>query len=228
MQRFSMLRRLAARRAIPLISRNFAQKSNPPPVPAKKGLSSVLALELEYEREEGAGSSEATMGEVRAELADWRFDVAPQRARFSLSRRVGAQEVRLDLDCTPVPAEDDEAGAEGDEDGGRAEGAEGADEEEAPADGYRMLVTIKEPGKASALQVGCFLGSALRIHRVALFPAGKEPSADVVFGGVRSSNIVGKVAQQKLHSSQSPHLLAPNFHPLAAVGRVTRLRGPQL
>ena len=224
-----VFRRLAARRAIPLISRNFGKMSNPPPVLTKKGLSSVLALELEYEREEGAVSSEATMGEVRAELADWRFDVAPHRARFALSRRVGAQEVRLDLDCTPVPAEDDEAGAEGGEDGGRAEGADGADEDEAPADGYRMLVTITEPGKASALQVGCFLGSALRIHRVALFPAGKEPSADVVFGGVRNEQYWMARSLNRNCLVHNPLTYSPLIsRPLAAVGRVTRLRGPQL
>ena len=46
-----------------------------------------------------------------------------------------------------------------------------------------MLVTLKEPGKATTMQIGCFLGRHLRVHRVTLFPAGKEPSADVIFGG---------------------------------------------
>ena len=122
--------------------------------------------------------------------------MAPLQARFSAAKRFGAQEVRLDLDCTPMHADEDEEGAEGAEGdeageaGGGApskakehdeEGEEGDDE--APPDGYRMLVTIKEAGKATTMQVGCFLGAHLRVHRVTLFPAGKEPSSDVIFGG---------------------------------------------
>jgi len=171
-----------------------AAAAPPPPPPAAKSLAAVLELELKYEKEEGAGSSEATMAEIRAELAEWKFDVAPLQARFSATKRFGAQEVRLDLDCTPMPADEDdegaEEGAEGDEAGGAEapaskaeEGDDGDDGGEAPPDGYRMLVTIKEAGKATTMQVGCFLGAHLRVHRVTLFPAGKEPSSDVIFGG---------------------------------------------
>ena len=120
--------------------------------------------------------------------------MAPGQARFSAVKRFGAQEVRLDLDCTPMPADEEEEGGEGDEgdeagEGGAPSKAKEHDEEgedgddEAPPDGYRMLATIKEAGKATTMQVGCFLGSHLRVHRVTLFPAGKEPPPDVVFGG---------------------------------------------
>ena len=177
-------------------SKKAAAPPPPPPPPAAKSLAAVLELELKYEKEEGAGSSEATMAEIRAELAEWKFDVAPLQARFSATKRFGAQEVRLDLDCTPMPADEDdegaEEGAEGDEAGGAEapaskaeEGGDGDDDGgEAPPDGYRMLVTIKEAGKATTMQVGCFLGAHLRVHRVTLFPAGKEPTSDVIFGGV--------------------------------------------
>ena len=157
--------------------RSFATSSSKAP----PSLSSVLTRELEYEKEEGSASSEAAMNEIRSELKEWTFLVEAQKARFSLSKKFGAQEVRVDVDCTPMPAEEDE--------GGEDEANEAADgqEEEEPADGYRMLVTIKDPSKTSTMQVGCFLGSSLRIHRVTLFPAGKEPSADIVFGGVSIS-----------------------------------------
>jgi hypothetical protein len=147
---------------------------------APPSLASVLTRELEYEKEEGSASSEAAMNEIRSELKEWTFHVESQKSRFSLTKKFGAQEVKVDVDCTPMPAEEDE-GAEDEAN----EGAEGAEEEEpAESDGYRMLVTIKDPSKTSTMQVGCFLGSSLRIHRVTLFPAGKEPSADIVFGGV--------------------------------------------
>jgi hypothetical protein len=189
--------RICGTPALRLASKKAAAAPPPPP----KSLAAVLDLELKYEKEEGAGSSEATLAEIQAELADWAFAApAPAHARFALSKRFGAQEVRLDLDCTPMPAdeEDDEgaeAGADGDEAaGGKAaehggEGEEGDEDAEAPPDGYRMLVTIKEPGKATTMQVGCFLGRHLRVHRVTLFPAGKEPSSDVIFGGVRTCGL---------------------------------------
>ncbi len=73
----------------------------------------------------------------------------------------------------------------GDEEEPQEESEEGGEEEEpeGPMDGYRMLVTVSEPGKASVLQAGCFITDALRIHRVTTYPAGKAPSADQVFGG---------------------------------------------
>jgi hypothetical protein len=197
--------RLAARsgavaRAAPAALARLASSSKKAAAapPAPKSLAAVLDLELKYEKEEGAGSSDATLAEIQAELSDWKFELAPQVARFSLAKRFGAQDVRLDLDCTPMPADEEEPeegaeeGAEGEagERGGAKAGEDGEEEEdgeEAPPDGYRMLVTIKEPGKATTMQVGCFLGRNLRVHRVTLFPAGKEPSADVIFGGVRTA-----------------------------------------
>lgn len=156
------------------VLRSFATATSKAP----PSLASVLTRELEYEKEEGSASSEAAMNEIRSELKEWTFLVEAQKARFSLSKKFGAQEVRVDVDCTPMPADEDEGGED------EANEAPEGQEEEEPADGYRMLVTIKDPSKTSTMQVGCFLGSSLRIHRVTLFPAGKEPSADIVFGGV--------------------------------------------
>ena len=181
--------RLATRTLLTRSTRSLATAvaKAAPAAQAAKPLAAVLDLELKYEREEGSAGSEATMAEVRADLKSWKFDVVPQQARFSLTKRFGAQDVRLDLDCTPMPADEDEEedeAAEGDEAAEKDSEHEGDEEGEAPPDGYRMLVTISEAGKASTMQVGCFLGRHLRVHRVTLFPVGKEPSSDVIFGGV--------------------------------------------
>ena len=119
-------------------------------------------------------------------------------ARFSLTKtEAGGASVRLDVDCSPVPTEDEEY----DEDGGEEEGGksqskggdddEGNDEDDGAGEGYRMLVTLRDPSKGSVMQVGAFITDALRIQRVTLHKAGTEPSADEVFSGSEANAAYG-------------------------------------
>jgi len=92
----------------------------------------------------------------------------------------------VDVDVTPMPGDEDEGEGEDEEgEGGRGArgGEDGEEDEDGPVDGYRLLVTVAEPGKPTVLQFGCFVTDVLRIHRVTAFPSGAAPSADVVFGG---------------------------------------------
>lgn len=85
--------------------------------------------------------------------------------------------MRLDVDCTPVPDDDADMDMEGEE--GEPEG----EEPPAPAEGYRLLITIKDGAKGQTMQVGAFCTDHMRIHRVTLYKAGAEPSPNQVFGG---------------------------------------------
>jgi complement component 1 Q subcomponent-binding protein len=85
----------------------------------------------------------------------------------------GTQTVRLDVDCSPIPM-DDELGEDQEEN----------EEEGGAPDGYRLLVTVATPSSDRVMQVGCMVGDHLRIHRVTLFPASEAPGADKVFGGM--------------------------------------------
>lgn len=115
-------------------------------------------------------------------------DATPRPPSFP--PQFGAQTVRVDVDVTPMPGDEEDAGEEGDEEGRGAQGGE-EDEEDGPVDGYRLLVTVTEPSKPTALQFGCFVTDVLRIHRVTAFPAGAVPSADTVFGGADESPAYG-------------------------------------
>ena len=121
-------------------------------------------------------------------------------ARFSLTKtEAGGASVRLDVDCSPVPTEDEEYDEEGggdEEDGpkGKGKGGEGDDgdeEEDGAGEGYRVLVTLRDPAKGAVMQVGAFITDALRIQRVTLHKAGTEPSADEVFSGSEANAAYG-------------------------------------
>jgi hypothetical protein len=173
-------------------------------------------------------------------------------SRFTLTRTgAGGASVRLDVDCSPVPTEDEECVAarrarrrpcrrrcarplstarpakksvtpsayraapprhpslrvplararsyyDGEDgDGEEKEGKEGKDGgdgdegDDGAGEGYRVLVTLREPSKSAVMQVGAFVTDALRIQRVTLHAAGSEPSATEVFSGAESSAAYG-------------------------------------
>ena len=149
-------------------------------------------------------------------------------ARFSLVRKVGGQEVRLDVDCTPVPTEDDPEyydDEEGKEGGGgdKAGGAGGDDDEEedGAGEGYRVLISVADGAKGQVLQVGAFVTDALRIQRVTLHKAGAQPSADEVFSGSEANSAYGgeidaaRVASGRARALCAPTLQTPSRHPPA-------------
>jgi hypothetical protein len=71
---------------------------------APKDLASVLTREIAFEKEDE--SAAGSLAELREALAaDWALDEAAGRARFSLSKKAGAQTVRVDLDITPMPSD---------------------------------------------------------------------------------------------------------------------------
>ena len=82
---------------------------------------------------------------------------------------------------------EEKEGKEG-KDGGDGDGDEGDD---GAGEGYRVLVTLREPSKSAVMQVGAFVTDALRIQRVTLHAAGSEPSATEVFSGAESSAAYG-------------------------------------
>jgi hypothetical protein len=89
-------------------------------------LASVLERELAFEKEDSSAAS--TLADIAASVGDWTIEDAPGSARFTLTRKAGGAEVRLDVDCTPMPSEEEQFQEE--------EPEEDADEEaEGPADG---------------------------------------------------------------------------------------------
>lgn len=46
-----------------------------------------------------------------------------------------------------------------------------------------MLVSLTDSGKGQVMQFGCFIASALKVHRVTLYPVAGAPTPDQVFGG---------------------------------------------
>jgi len=72
-------------------------------------------------------------------------------------------------------AEEEEAEEQGEE--------EEEGDENAPAEGYRVLVTISDGAKGRVMQVGGLATDHFKIHRVAMYEAGKQPSSDAVFSG---------------------------------------------
>ena len=82
---------------------------------------------------------------------------------------------------------EEKEGKEG-KDGGDGDGDEGDD---GAGEGYRVLVTLREPGKSQVMQVGAFVTDSLRIQRVTLHAAGAEPSAAEVFSGAEASAAYG-------------------------------------
>jgi hypothetical protein len=136
-----------------------------------------LVREIAFEKEDQ--SAAASLGELRETLAsEWSLTEAAGSARFSMSKKAGAQSIKVDLDITPMPSDDDYS-EEGEEGG---EGGEGGAEPEAPADGYRMIVTV-DSGKGKSMQFGCFITDHLRIHRVTVHETAKLPKAEEIFGG---------------------------------------------
>ena len=78
----------------------------------------------------------------------------------------------------PPPTTGEDAPEEGEE-----------EEEDVPAEGYRVLVSVKDGAKGRVMQAGGLVTDHLRIHRVALYEAGKEPSPDTVFSGVDEASV---------------------------------------
>lgn len=131
----------------------------------------VVAKELAYEKEEGSPATE--LKELKAALGST-FKLVDEAglARFHLERKVRGLLVRVDVDCSPMPSEEDDV----------SEDAPPAEEEDV-TEGYRMLVSITDAGKGKQMQVGGFIVDFLRIHRVTMYDVGKAPTADQVFGG---------------------------------------------
>ena len=82
------------------------------PVPQKgkkeaKDLASVLERELAYEREDN--TTVETLKSLAAGITDFKLTDTAGHARFFLTRTVGGQEIRIDVDCTPVSTDDDVA-----------------------------------------------------------------------------------------------------------------------
>ncbi len=177
----SLIARIGARApvraaaAAPALARALAGKASDVAKADKapKDLASALLRELAYEKEDDEPAKK--FADLREALAaEWKLTEAPGSARFSLAKKVGAQAVRVDLDVTPMPSDEDYPEDEPE--------AEGGEEPEGPADGYRMLVTL-DGGKGKAMQFGCFVTDHLRIHSVTVHDAGALPTADDVFGG---------------------------------------------
>lgn len=97
----------------------------------------------------------------------------------------GTQTLVVDVDCNPMPTDEEES-PEGEE-GGEGEG----EEEEEGMDGYRMLVTLRSEGKPGALQFGCMVTDHLRVHKVATYGDGKVPTPGAVFSGSEESAAYG-------------------------------------
>ena len=94
----------------------FRNKSTAPAVkggaaPAKKAeakdLASVLERELAYEREDN--TTVETLKSLAAGIVDFKLVDTAGHARFHLTRTLGRQEIRIDVDCTPVSTDDDSA-----------------------------------------------------------------------------------------------------------------------
>lgn len=182
LSRTSALARATAR-AAPL-ARALAGKASAVAKAPKEpeGLSAFLAREIVYEKEDE--SAAASLVELRGALtAEWKLEEAAGHARFSLSKKVGAQTVRADLDITPMPSDEDYP--EGDD-----EEAEPEAEPEPPADGYRMIVTV-DGAKGKSMQFGCFVTNELRIHRVTVHDTAKTPTAAAIFAGVETAEYAG-------------------------------------
>lgn len=154
-------------------------------VPTKKGkkagLAAVVEKELAYEAEDKVTSSnlEEIAGSLRV---DWEVVDAPGAARFHLTRTVNGQEVRVDVDCSPVPVHGDEEWNEEQEE--EEEEQEGGEQEPEVQDGFRVLVTITDAAKGKVMQVGTFVKDHLQVEKVAMYKAGEQPSANSIFSGV--------------------------------------------
>lgn len=157
-------------------------------------LAAVVDRELKYEEQDKQSST--NLEEIAASLGvDWEVVDEAGMARFALKRTLGAQQIRVDVDCSPVPVH-------GDDEWNEEEQAEEAEEEqpEEPEvqDGFRMLISISDPAKGQVMQVGTFVTDHLQVEKVALYQAGKEPSPDAIFGG----------------SDEVPSYAGPNFEEL--------------
>ena len=112
------IRLLAAPRAV--TARGFASVTpdavirSKSTVPAAKGskpeandLASVLERELAYEREDNTTAE--TLKSLATGITDFKLVDTAGHARFHLTRTLGSQEIRIDVDCTPVSTDDDGA-----------------------------------------------------------------------------------------------------------------------
>jgi len=104
-----------------------------------------------------------------------------------LTRSADGKEVRVEVDCTPVPTEEDNY----DEEEGEEEKGEEEEEEQQGEEGYRALISVTDPATGQVLQAGAFVTDQLRLQRVTLFEAGKAPSADSIFAGVEETTAYG-------------------------------------
>jgi hypothetical protein len=80
-------------------------------------------------------------------------------ARIVLTNTVGGRNVRIVVDCTAVPLDDEEEPEEGE--GGEGGDQGDGDEEEGHVEGYRALITIADPAKPDVVQVRTWGGGAL-------------------------------------------------------------------
>jgi complement component 1 Q subcomponent-binding protein, mitochondrial len=112
--------------------------------------------------------------------------------RIQLVKTKGTVSIRIDVDCIPLPSEEDDGMFDEDHEGHDHEGAghshEEGDEEDEMADnsveGFRLVITVNDSKKpTSVMQIGAFVTDHLRIQRVAMFAKGTEPTADQIFGG---------------------------------------------
>ncbi len=69
-------------------------------------LASVLAREIQYEKEDP--TSEAKLAEIAASMEQFKVEDAAGTSRFALTRQIGGLAVRIDVDCAPVPTDEEE------------------------------------------------------------------------------------------------------------------------
>lgn len=147
-------------------------------------LASVLARELEYEKEEGG--SESKLAEIAAAMENFAVEDVAGASRFALTRTVGGLTIRIDVDCMPQETE-----FEGeDEEAEQEEGEDGADEEDnRPSEGFQALISLKQDGQE--IHIGAFITDYLQITRITPYKAGTAPSPDAVFTGNLSPAYTG-------------------------------------
>lgn len=154
-----------------------------------KDLVSVIGRELDYEKEESAATKAAVAESTKALSADWKVETGSGSAQVTLTK----DNIRVDLDITPVEVESDEY-PEGE--GGGEEDQEGGQE------GYRMMVTMNND-KGKSLRFACTISDALTIHQVQVYDTSKLPSVYSSLGNESTPHYSGPVFDELDSSLQN-------------------------
>lgn len=173
---------------------------------ATKQLKDVLSSEIEYELEQ---KPDVSVKSAEQQIpAGWKLVDTTGSARLHLLRESAGHSVRIDLDCAPMPSDEDVEDEE-------QPASDGGEDDDVP-EGYRMLVSVTNPS-GQVLQVGAFIVDHFRIHRVTLYASAREaPTPDQVFGGFDESPVYAGPAFDELADT-----LQNGFYDLLAAHGVT-------